>query len=107
MPKIVYRAHDGTERAVDAALGMSVMKAALHAGLDGIVAECGGNVMCATCHVYADPARLDDLPVMESDEDEMLECAISERRPTSRLSCKLPITTELDGLIVDLPEAQT
>ena len=107
MPKIVYRAPDGTERGVDAAAGSSVMQAALAAGIDGIVAECGGNAMCATCHVFVDPDRAGELPPMSPEEDEMLDCAMTDRRDTSRLSCQLPVTTELDGLVVELPEAQT
>ena len=107
MPKIVYRTLDGTERAVDATDGRSVMQTALDAGIDGIVAECGGNAMCATCHVYADPERLDDLPAPSPDEDEMLDCAMSDRLPTSRLSCQLPVSAGIDGLVVTIPERQT
>jgi 2Fe-2S ferredoxin len=107
MPKIVYRAPDGTEHPVDAASGSSVMQAALSAGIRGIVAECGGNAMCATCHVYVDPEWLDELAAMSPEEDEMLDCVMSDRLPTSRLSCQIRTSSEIDGLVVTLPERQT
>lgn len=107
MPKIVFRAVDGTERAVDGRPGQSVMQAAINAGISGIVAECGGHAMCATCHVYAEPERLDELPDVSTDEDEMLDCAMSDRLSNSRLSCQLPVSTEIDGLVVTIPERQT
>jgi ferredoxin, 2Fe-2S len=107
MPKIIYRYGDGTERRVDATPGVSVMRTALAAGIGGIVAECGGNAMCATCHVYVDPERLGELPPMQDDEDEMLDCAFSDREPNSRLSCQITVTAELDGLVVEIPPAQT
>lgn len=107
MPKIVYRANDGTDRSLEVESGITVMRAALASGVDGIVAECGGNAMCATCHVYVDPARLQNLPEMSADEDEMLECAAAERRPNSRLSCQLRVTADLNDLTVEIPETQT
>ena len=106
MPKVTYVNPDGTELDVTADAETSVMMAAVSADIDGIVAECGGSLMCATCHVYVDEAFADRLPDMSSDEDEMLEAAASERLPNSRLSCQIELTDELDGLVVRLPEAQ-
>jgi 2Fe-2S ferredoxin len=87
-------------------VGTSVMMAAVAQDIDGIVAECGGSLMCATCHVYVDEAFDDRLPEMSPDEDEMLEAAACERLPNSRLSCQLVLSEELDGLVVRLPETQ-
>jgi 2Fe-2S ferredoxin len=106
MPSITYIHPDGTEEEVQADAGTSVMMAAVTHDVDGIVAECGGSLMCATCHVYVDDAFAGRLPDVSPDEDEMLEAAASERLPTSRLSCQIELTDELDGLVVRLPEAQ-
>lgn len=86
--------------------GDSVMLTATHAGLDGIVGECGGSAMCATCHVYVDEAWADKLPAPLANELEMLECTASERRATSRLSCQIKMNAALDGIVVRLPETQ-
>ena len=80
--------------------------AATGAGVPGIVAECGGSAMCATCHVYVDPAWADRLPVPLPNELEMLECTAAERRPTSRLSCQIKLTAAMQGLVVQVPERQ-
>ena len=106
MPRVTYIDPDGTEHLVDADVGTSVMMAAVSSDIDGIVAECGGSLMCATCHVYVDPAFAERLPPRSPDEDEMLEAAASERLQNSRLSCQIELTDELDGLVVRLPETQ-
>ena len=106
MPKITYIHPDGTEQTVAADLGDSVMLTATTNDVDGIVAECGGNMICATCHVYVDDAQLSRLPAMDEEEDAMLEQTASPRKDNSRLSCQLEITPELDGLVVRLPETQ-
>ena len=87
-------------------IGSSVMEGAVNNGVDGIVAECGGACMCATCHVYVDEAFLDKLEPIAEDEQEMLNNTFSERKPNSRLSCQLKVTEELDGLSVKTPPAQ-
>jgi len=74
--------------------------------IKGVVAECGGSAMCATCHVYIPEEQLPLLPEMDFVEDEMLGSTAAERRPSSRLSCQIPVTEELDGLVVHLPEQQ-
>ena len=77
MPKITYIAFDGTETAVDAKEGMSVMQTAVNNGVDGIVAECGGACSCATCHVYVDEGWFDKLPEAQAMEKEMLDFVMS------------------------------
>jgi len=107
MPRVTYVAQDGTETILDIAVGTSVMQAAIYNGIDGIVAECGGSCMCATCHVYVRPDQLGLVPAMQAEEDAMLEGTASPRRPNSRLSCQLAVSPEMDGLVVHLPETQT
>ena len=105
--RITYISDSGDSRAIDVPDGDSVMEGAIKNGIDGIVAECGGACMCATCHVYVDADWLAKLPKMESDEDAMLDSTASDRKPNSRLSCQLRVTKELDGLIVTTPPSQT
>jgi len=83
---------------------MSVMRAAITNDVDGIVGECGGQAMCATCHVYVqdDPG----LPPIGSDEDEMLECTAAPRESTSRLGCQLRAGRDFQNLAVCIPEQQ-
>ena len=106
MPNVTFIDAKAQARTLEAASGASAMQAAMVAGLDGIVAECGGNAMCATCHVYVDEAWLAQLPTMGEDEDALLDGAAGERRKTSRLSCQLTLTPELDGLVLHLPDRQ-
>jgi 2Fe-2S ferredoxin len=97
---------DGRSQNVDATGGGSVMQLAVTQGIGAIVAECGGNAMCATCHVYVDDQWIDRLPAMSGEEDALLDGVAADRRPTSRLSCQIKIGPELDGLVLRLPERQ-
>lgn len=106
MVKVTYIAADGTQTGIDAKDGESVMKAAVANDVDGIVGECGGSMMCATCHCYVDEAWADRVGERVDGEDDMLEGAASEVTPLSRLSCQIKLTPELDGLVVHLPEEQ-
>ncbi|MER6957152.1 MULTISPECIES: 2Fe-2S iron-sulfur cluster-binding protein [unclassified Streptomyces] len=106
MPTVIFRSPDGTERKVTAASGTVLMQAAVSNGVQGIVAECGGNASCATCHVYLDPGRSELAGAPGDVEDEMLDFTAAERRPTSRLSCQIQLSDTLDGLVVHVPEEQ-
>jgi ferredoxin, 2Fe-2S len=90
----------------DVKIGQSLMQGATHAGIEGIAADCGGSLSCATCHVYVDEAWLDKLPAPSADELSMLELTAAERLPNSRLSCQLMATEALDGLRITLPPTQ-
>jgi len=106
MPTIIYVHPDATREEVEVPAGRSVMQGAVTNGIEGIVAECGGNAMCATCHVYVEEDQIALLPPMSEEEDALLDGTASERKPTSRLSCQIPVTQELEGLVVQLPESQ-
>ncbi|MEN3794705.1 2Fe-2S iron-sulfur cluster-binding protein [Fulvimarina sp. MAC3] len=106
MVKVTYIAADGTETKVDAEVGASVMQTALNNDIDGIVGECGGAMMCATCHCYVDDAWTDKTGDRLAGEDDMLECAADEVKPSSRLSCQIRLTDDLDGLVIHLPADQ-
>jgi 2Fe-2S ferredoxin len=107
MPRVTYIAEDGKETTLDVPVGTSVMQAAILNGVDGIVAECGGSCMCATCHVYVRDDQLSLVPKLGADEEAMLEGTASPRRTNSRLSCQLVVSPEMEGLVVYLPETQT
>lgn len=81
------------------------MQEALDAGVPGIIAECGGACTCATCHCYVSSDWADRLPAAGSDEAAMLEFAY-EPRPTSRLTCQIQVTGDLDGIVLHVPDSQ-
>ena len=106
MPLITYKQHDGTEHIVEVEPGTSVMQGAVNNDISGVVAECGGSMACATCHVYVDDDSLDRLPEADDMESQMLDCVAAERRANSRLGCQVNVSDEVSGMIVRIPETQ-
>lgn len=105
MPKITYITHDGKHHEVEAAEGTTVMENAIKNSVPGIEAECGGACACATCHVYVDDAWREKVGGPDMMEEDMLDFAY-EPAESSRLSCQIKVTGELDGLVVHIPEKQ-
>ena len=105
MATVTFTSADGETRTVTANPGDSVMETAVRNGVPGIVAECGGSLSCATCHVFVDAADLTDLPAMDEMEDEMLWGAATDRQDTSRLSCQIRVGESTD-LHVTTPRAK-
>ena len=81
--------------------GISLMEAIRDAGLDELLALCGGSCACASCHVYVDEAFVQKLPPLSDDENELLDSS-SHRTDFSRLSCQIPLSDDLDGLRVQI-----
>jgi 2Fe-2S ferredoxin len=106
MPRVTFVHPDGHKQTVDADPGDSVMKIATSNLVSGIIGECGGELICATCHVFVDPGWLDSLPPMSETEREMLDVASEEPTEYSRLSCQIVVTDTLDGLTVQIPDTQ-
>lgn len=106
MPDIRFLLADGQEVGFEAPEGASLMQAATGHGVAGIVAECGGQARCATCHVYVDEAWAARLPAIRADEEALLTLTAAERLPGSRLACQIRLTADLQGLLVRVPERQ-
>lgn len=103
MIKIVFVAPDGTKTEVSGNPGDTVKDVALAGNVDGIIGQCGGYMLCATCHCYVDGAWLAKAGPKTDGEDDMLDCATDDLRPESRLSCQIRLAPEMNGMIFHLP----
>ena len=110
MPTITYIDPDGVKHEIEAHVGASVMDTAVKNGVPGVVAECGGFLSCASCHVHVDDAWIDKVGRAEDNDDELeaeiLDGAMAERTPGSRLSCQIVVSEDLDGLLVRVAPEQ-
>jgi 2Fe-2S ferredoxin len=97
---------DGSQRSVDIPDGISLAEYARQNSIPGILADCGCNLACATCHVYVAEEWVGDLPPPSSQETEMLEGTATPTNSRSRLSCQVVMSPSLDGLTVEIPEHQ-
>jgi ferredoxin, 2Fe-2S len=105
MTTITFVEASGTAHEVDARDGFSLMEAAVQNAVPGIDADCGGNCMCATCHVILDRHWYAKLGEAHPEEQEMLNLT-PELTPTSRLACQIMVSAALAGMVVQLPEFQ-
>ncbi|MAL27692.1 MAG: ferredoxin [Croceicoccus sp.] len=99
--KILVTGRNGIETTVEADPGISVMEVIRENNFDELLALCGGCCSCATCHVYVDDVFLSDLPEMTDDENDLLDSS-DHRQANSRLSCQIPLSSELNGLRVTI-----
>jgi 2Fe-2S ferredoxin len=106
MAKITYISHVGKKNIVEIPTGLSVMEGALQNNIEGIDADCGGSMACATCHVYVSENWLNKLEKTHDAEQDMLDMAY-EPKKNSRLSCQIIVSNDLDGLEVTTPLKQT
>jgi 2Fe-2S ferredoxin len=103
--RAVLVADDGRRYTVEASAGTPLMQAAKNAAVPGIDADCGGSMVCGTCHVYVPEAwraRMDAASEMEA----MILEGIPQAHADARLSCQIPLTEALDGLTVSIPPCQ-
>ena len=105
MAKITYIENNGTSHTVDVSEGLTVMEGAVQNNIPGIDADCGGGMACATCHVYVKDKWFDKINKKSEGEDDMIDQAY-EPKKSSRLSCQIQVSPEIDGLEVHLPGKQ-
>lgn len=94
-------ARDGGESQIDGSEGLSVMELVRDAGIDELLALCGGSCSCATCHVYIEDVFANKLPPMSDDENDLLDSS-NHRTLLSRLSCQLTWSADLEGMRVTI-----
>ena len=105
--KVSFVQPNGYRRTINVEEGYTLMEAAKYVAkpfIGGIEAICGGQCICATCHVWIDKEWIDvvGLPEDDSQEQAWLDYERSTRL-TSRLSCQVKLTKKLDGLVVHIP----
>lgn len=105
MPRVTYIHNDGSSQAATVRSGLTVMEAAIRAGVPGIDADCGGVCACATCCVFVASDWADVVPPPSGGERAMIGAAVAAG-PNLRLSCQIRMTPALDGLVVRIPPAQ-
>lgn len=98
MVKVTFIEEDGTRREIDATEGEPLMYAARDADVAGIIAECGGSAMCATCHCYVIEGA-ETLPAPLADEADTIEFMANAPQENSRLMCQVKATSDLDGAV--------
>ncbi|MFO6445650.1 2Fe-2S iron-sulfur cluster-binding protein [Erythrobacter sp. NE805] len=91
----------GRSVAATAAPGDNLLRVGQAAGLP-LEGTCEGQMACSTCHVIVAAEWFERLPPASEEEEDMLDFAAGARR-TSRLSCQVELTPELDGLTVSVP----
>jgi 2Fe-2S ferredoxin len=87
-------------------VGYSIMEGAIKHSVPGIDADCGGSCACATCHVYVDENFLNKIPKAQESEQDMIDF-VQNADKSSRLSCQIIITNDLDGIVVRMPKTQS
>src|SRR5438093_9491878 len=103
MGRLVFVRPDGTKQEAEAVDGQTLMQVARANLVPGIVAECGGELSCATCHVYVDDGWAGLLPAPTEEEVDMLEVTAEEPTEFSRLSCQIQFQDSLDGMVITVP----
>jgi ferredoxin, 2Fe-2S len=101
MPKLIVTKRDGSTVEIEGKEGLSVMEVIRDAGLDELLALCGGCCSCATCHVHVDADWVDRVKPMSEDENDLLDSS-DHRTLQSRLSCQVDFTNALDGLKIKI-----
>lgn len=102
MIKIIFISADGEkEMIVEAEEGANLLEAGQNAGMP-LEGSCEGQMACSTCHVIIAKDDYGKLPYASEEEEDMLDMAAAVTR-TSRLSCQIQLTSDLDGMRVHLP----
>jgi len=105
MVKVVFKKDGAEDRIVEGDEGSSVMETAITNGIGEVLADCGGALSCATCHVYVANHWREKVGSPSEEEEDMLEMAIDPDE-RSRLSCQIKLSNDLDGIEIILPETQ-
>jgi 2Fe-2S ferredoxin len=103
MAEIIVTTRKGEEHRLHLTPGYTLMEMIREAGIDELLALCGGCCSCATCHVHVDPVLMSKLPPMSEDENDLLDSS-EHRDQNSRLSCQITLTEDLAGLAVRIAE---
>ena len=101
MVRVRFIASEGEITEAEGAPGAALLDVAQAAGMP-LEGTCEGQMACSTCHVVVAKEWFDKLSAAVEEEEDMLDLAAGVTR-TSRLSCQIELTEELDGIEVRIP----
>lgn len=101
MVKVRFITAEGDTVEAEANAGDELLSVAQAAGMP-LEGTCEGQMACSTCHVIVAREWFDKLPEASEEEEDMLDLAASVGQ-TSRLSCQILLTEEMEGLTVNIP----
>ncbi len=96
---------NGTTHEIEVPVGTTLMQGAVSHLIPGIEGDCGGLCACATCHVYISAEFAPLCNSADELESGMLEFAF-DVRDSSRLSCQIEVSEEMEGIVVQMPLRQ-
>lgn len=99
--KVHFETAQGDTVTAEAQPGDSLLKVAQAAGMP-LEGTCEGQMACSTCHVIVAKEWVAALPAASEEEEDMLDLAYAVTA-TSRLSCQIALTKDMDGLTVRIP----
>ncbi len=105
MVNVVFKTPAGEEINLNIPPEGSLMEAAVANSVPGITADCGGSMVCGTCHVTVDAKWQNQLPEQSEMERDILEY-VPEPQANTRLTCQIPVTEAIDGIVVNIPDSQ-
>lgn len=105
MPRITLIEFNGNDHTIEAEVGNSLMQSAIDNSVPGIDADCGGACACGTCHCFIENEWAGATGEVDPMEESMLGMR-PDRADTSRLSCQIEVSDDMDGMVVRLPQYQ-
>lgn len=107
--KVVFETYQKVRTEIDAKVGERILDIVKdkdptrHGVYQALECTCGGQLECATCHVYIESPFAARLPAVTDAEEDMLEYAVG-RKESSRLGCQIKIQPDLEGMVIKLPQ---
>ncbi|KAF9195294.1 hypothetical protein BGZ51_002809 [Haplosporangium sp. Z 767] len=107
--KVVFETYQKVRTEIEAKVGERILDIvkdkdpSRHAVYQALECTCGGQLECATCHVYIEPPYSARLPAIMDAEEDMLEYAVGRNEETSRLGCQVRVQPDLEGMVIKLP----
>jgi ferredoxin len=101
MVKVSFVTRDGNKVETEGDSGVALLDVAQAAGMP-LEGTCEGQMACSTCHVIVAREWFERMKPPSEEEEDMLDLAAGAVR-TSRLSCQIVLSPELDGLEVRIP----
>ena len=95
---VIDREGESHELVLPTDMGLNIMESCKSYELP-VEGTCGGMAMCASCQCYVET---DHVPLERSAAEQAMLDEAQNVKDNSRVGCQIPITEDLDGLVIEL-----